>query len=197
MTDNNQQLALAQQGQQVSALLSQFEAVQIQTADEHAWACQQLLSVKAQSKELEKQMRTATKPMNDALTTVRGWFKQVTGPLDAIEACLKRKIGAYELGKQKEQQQAVQQASVAFSQGQGAQGLELLNKSTAATVEKQQGVSVRRVVKYRIVDPNLVPREYCVPSPQLIQARVGVDGLTTQIPGVEVFEDSVVAGRVG
>lgn len=187
---------LETEGQQLATLLAKFESVEIESAEDHAWAAQQMLAVKKQSKDLDTEMRTVTKPMNDALNVVRGWFKKVTGPLDQIEATLKRKIGEYEFAKQQEQQKAVNAAAAAFSRGQGQAGIELLNKADAATVQKQAGVSVRRVVKFRYTDTTLVPREYCAPVDALVRARVAVDGMNTRIEGVEVYEEAVVSGRI-
>lgn len=196
MLTTDKMTQLETEGRELATLLAKFEAVNIQSPEDHAWAAQQMLAVKKQSKDLDTEMKTATKPMNDALNVVRGWFKKVTQPLDQIEAVLKRKIGEYEFAKQQEQQKAVNAAAAAFSQGQGQAGIELLNKVEAATAQKQTGVSVRRVVKFRYTNVNSVPREYCAPVDALVRARVAVDGMKTQIPGVEVFEASVVSGRI-
>jgi len=58
------------------------------------------------------------------------------------------------------------------------------------------GISYRDVWKYRIVNPSLVPDEFWVIEEKRIADRVRSMKGEAQIPGVEVWKERAVAGRV-
>lgn len=60
---------------------------------------------------------------------------------------------------------------------------------------KLEGVSVKKIYKFRITDPNKVPRMYMMPDEKTIGAVVRSTKGAVQITGVEIYaEDSVAAG---
>jgi len=58
------------------------------------------------------------------------------------------------------------------------------------------GVSARKKYRAVIVDSNAIPRQYMIPNDRQIQKVVDAMGLQANIPGVEVREEMVMAGRV-
>lgn len=65
----------------------------------------------------------------------------------------------------------------------------------ASAPAKVSGLSTREHWDFRITDPSKLPREYLIPNEAAIRSVVkGLKG-QTNIPGVEVFRDDVVAGR--
>jgi len=62
---------------------------------------------------------------------------------------------------------------------------------------KLEGVSVRQIWKFRIIDENAIPREYL----KVDEASIGVVVRTlkdrARIPGVEVYSEDSLAARVG
>jgi hypothetical protein len=54
-----------------------------------------------------------------------------------------------------------------------------------------KGVSIRYAYKFRVVDPDVVPREFCSPDNQ----KIGKQTFGTEIPGVEWFEEPIVTSR--
>lgn len=59
---------------------------------------------------------------------------------------------------------------------------------------KVTGIATRENWSFRITDPSKLPREYLVPNEAAIRSVVrGLKG-ATNIPGVEVFRDDIVAG---
>jgi hypothetical protein len=189
---NPQETALQQEGAKIQAVVPLYRDFRIQNAEGHVWACAQLVEVKKQIKAFDEQKKTATQPMNQALKAIRSWFAAVETPLEALEKVLKDKIGVYEREERDKQTKALASASVAFQAGDTQRGLAIMQAMPEAAVEKQAGVSSRTVVKFRIVNHALVPREYCAPVEALIRARVAVDKLGAAIPGVEVYEESEV-----
>lgn len=191
MTD---ELATVAKG--VNEGLAAAQAFQIVTEQDHAFACQQLILVKTNSKHFLEQKETATKPLNAGLKAVRDMFRPIENALSAMELCLKQKIGKYEQDKKNEEQKTLAEAATLFQTGQQELGIIALNAVPEVAVQKQQGVSTRKVIKFRVVDPNLVPREFCQPVDALIRARVSLSGMGTNIPGVQVYEDIQVTGRI-
>lgn len=63
-------------------------------------------------------------------------------------------------------------------------------------VEQPKGISYRTVWRYRIVDAAKIPREYlCVDEPKLGGVVRSLKD-AANIPGVEIYSEQVVAGRV-
>jgi hypothetical protein len=58
---------------------------------------------------------------------------------------------------------------------------------------KMEGSSVRVVWKARIVDETLLPRNYLVPNVKLIESVVRTTQGKEKIPGVEAYQETVVA----
>lgn len=58
---------------------------------------------------------------------------------------------------------------------------------------KVAGVSMRRVWNFRITNPDLVPRQYTAINESKIRVVVRSLGRDANIPGVEVYEEQVVA----
>lgn len=187
---------LAPEKEQLSKSLLGAEAFEVNTPESHAFACEQLLVVKRNTKHFKEQKETATKPLNAGLKAVRDMFRPIEDILDKMETVLKNKIGSYEQAQKKLETDKLQEAARLFQSGQQEQGLVALNAVPEVAVVKQHGVSTRTVVKFRYTNPTLVPREFCAPVDALIRAQVGAFGMNTKIPGVEVYEDIQVAGRV-
>lgn len=51
------------------------------------------------------------------------------------------------------------------------------------------------MIDFEVVDPMMVPREWCDPNETRIRAQVKATGLRTEIPGVRVFERSIARTR--
>ena len=65
----------------------------------------------------------------------------------------------------------------------------------APTVTKTAGLSTRENWEFQILDASKLPREYLMPNEAAIRAVVkGLKG-NTNIPGVRVYRDDIVAGR--
>lgn len=63
-------------------------------------------------------------------------------------------------------------------------------------IETPTGISYRDVWKYRIVNPQLVPDEFWVIEERRIQQRVNSLKGDAKIPGVDIWKEKQVAGRV-
>jgi hypothetical protein len=98
----------------------------------------------------------------------------------------------------------IKQAEKAAVKGNEAKAEEL--KAMASQVQaptvivqsqavKQEGMSVRQVWKARIVNPTLVPRQYCMPNEKLISSLAADTKGTLAIAGVEFYCENSVSMR--
>lgn len=71
--------------------------------------------------------------------------------------------------------------------------MQLVHQATAAQAPKVAGVSVSKVWKWELVDPNQVPAEYWSIDPAKLDAALK-NGVR-EIPGVRVYEDARVIAR--
>ena len=196
MTTEAHEVQLRKQAEAYNNMLAQFEAFNIVDIETYQFACDQLKAVKGQYKVWDEQEHTITKPINDGLKKARDLFRPVKSALESLERVLKGKIGAFDLAQQQEKQLALNEAAKALQAPQTqAQGLALLQQASAEA-PKVQGVSTRRQVSFQVLDPNLVPREYCSVDESKIRAAVKLGGAGTQIPGVRVYEETVTYARV-
>lgn len=196
MTTEAHEVQLRKQAEAYNNMLAQFEAFNIVDIETYQFACDQLKAVKGQYKVWDEQEHTITKPINDGLKKARDLFRPVKSALESLERVLKGKIGAFDLAQQQEKQLALNEAAKALQAPQTqAQGLALLQQASAEA-PKVQGVSTRRQVSFQILNPNLVPREYCSVDESKIRAVVKLGGAGTRIPGVRVYEETVTYARV-
>lgn len=163
-------------------LLSQVESIEINSVEVLNTSVEFLKTIKSKFKELEDQRKSATKPINDSLATINGWFKPATDSLKKIEDRMKGKIAAFIESREQEQDQAL---------ADGDQDMAI-----ALALDLPNGVSVRHAYTYEITDSDSVPREYCSPDPKKIKATVESTREKTNIPGVRAFRGRTIVVKV-
>src|SRR3990167_9891225 len=104
-----------------------------------------------------------------------------------------------------ERQRLIKQAEKAAANGNEEKAAELQARSEAVQAPtvivekqtvKQDGMGGRTVWKARIVNPAIVPREYCMPNEKYISDLAKSTKGTLKILGVEFYEENVVSMRV-
>lgn len=176
--------------------LSSFREFQILSKDDLDFAAQMLAEVKGNIKRLEERKQEITKPINDALKSIRALFK---APLDFYEECeavLKGKLAQVHERAEQEKRAALLEAREAAREGDSEGTSEALAKlDEAAKFPEVDGVQYRSQWRFEITDPEAVPREYCAPDLKLIGAVVAHRKQATDIPGVRVYEETIVASK--
>ncbi len=139
-----------------------------------------LQQVKGKVKKLEIERKKITKPLLDAKKAVDNLFRPATDAAALVEEILKKAISGYIDG-----QRATKVAALQAGDHEGA----------LATIEPElpAGVSARTVWKWKIVDVNLVPREYWAIDAARVQEHVNTFKGQSQIPGIEVFPETGIA----
>lgn len=115
-------------------------------------------------------------------TVTRGINGMFAGPLEALreaEQALKGKIAAFD--------QAMRAARVEAVTANA-------NASPIPYMPEAEGVSTRYERRFRVVDADKVPRQFCSPDEDKIKAYLR-DGGVEAIAGIEFFDHAIVAVR--
>lgn len=167
-----------------SALIQTFE---IQNDEQQEQVAGVLRDVKKRSNQLEERRKEITVPLNRALSSVNDLFRAPRAKFDALEKTLKDKIAAYLRKKSEDNARALQAAAAAPTAVLATQAI-----ARVAPVAPPVGVSVRQVTRFEVVNPDLVPRDLCSPDDDKIKLALSTG---REVPGVRVFQESVVAAR--
>jgi len=76
--------------------------------------------------------------------------------------------------------------------------IEMVNSyvpTVESKVEAVAGISKRTVWKFRVVNVNLVPREYMIPDEKFIGKMVEASKGTKPIAGIEIYSESIIVAR--
>lgn len=173
---------------EVKALLKQIaETFDVPIADAHQ-AHKSMIAAKKKHAD----------PLMDAEYIVKNkmtaWQRAETDRLEAE----RRELEAAERKRQEERQLA--EAERLEAQGRTAEAEQVIDAPIHTppvvmppAAPKVAGISTRRVWKFEIVDVNLIPRQYMIPNEPAIRAAVRSMGKAAHIPGVNVFQDDVMA----
>jgi len=167
-----------------SELIQTFE---IQNDEQQEQIAGVLRDVKKRSNQLEERRKEITVPLNRALGSVNDLFRAPRAKFDALEKTLKDKIAAYLRKKSEDNARALQAAAAAPTAVLATQAI-----ARVAPVAPPAGVSVRQVTRFEVVNPDLVPRDLCSPDDDKIKLALSTG---REVPGVRVFQESVVAAR--
>lgn len=163
------------------------QAMQIETADDLAYASELLLAAAARWRELEGKRTAITRPMNDAKRAVDALFAPVLSPLKAIETTLREKIASFHTRQAERQVQAM--AELAAS-GEGA----LVVPAIPAP-----GVSVREMWGFTVEDANAVPDRFWSIDPEKVKAHMLLADTErtppVHVPGIKFFRQAAVTVR--
>lgn len=178
--------------------LDELEAAQeipILSDETAAVYAENLREAKAKLKDLEAKRLSVVTPLNQAHDAVQALFREpkqaVQGLIDFIESRLR----TWTIAKHRAQQKALTAAAEAANARDGEKLTQALQASSAAAPVKLQGVSIKPKWVGRIINPGMVPREYCVPDQKLIDAhakRYGVDETPEPVAGVKFELDAAM-----
>lgn len=167
----------AEQAKAVLAQLQGFEVVD-QTTLGHAE--QALLLVKKKWKVVDAAKSEIASPLWNAHRAVTGYFGPALNTLSRVESELKAKIAGYRMRVESERRLLV--------------AVNAPVELVSAPVEHTKGVFVRTQRRFRVVDPERVPRQFCSPDVAKIQQHIAAGGLEA-IAGVEWYDDQIVSAR--
>lgn len=149
---------LAPKAEQNAQALVMLQAMPVTTEEEHAFAGDVLLTVKAQWKELEEKRTAVTGPINDALKELNSWFRPAQGPLKEAERILKEKISTYIIARKQANEAAMLAAAEAAQAGDGATAM--VHVGAIQEAPRVAGISVKEVWDFEVENIDEVPREF-------------------------------------
>jgi colicin import membrane protein len=202
---------------EATKLVALAGSYKVATPEQYNAAGEELKRIKGARTRLEALRMTMTKPLDAAKKAIMDFFRAPADQLDRAENTLKRAMIGFQQEQErirleqqrladeaarKEREALERRAQKAEASGK-VEKAEMLQTQAASVVApviqretpKVAGVTTRKVPKFEIVDPTLVPREYCTPDEKKIRAVVNALRTDATIPGVRVWmEDQLAAG---
>lgn len=159
-------------------------AIKITDQASYEEACELARIVKTRWSEIEEVRKSITSPLANAQRNANAFFRPALDRYAEIEAALKVEIGRYVAERERERVEAMQ----ALASGEDVHGSRLMARPEAT------GVSVRTVRKWRVVDEDAVPRQFCSPDIRKISAFLDNGGIEA-IKGIEFYEEQQTSVR--
>ena len=184
-----------------ASLEEKAETLEIRDDQEDTEAKAALSVIAAKKKDLELLRKSFVAPLNDHVKNINTFFKERSMPLIHADEIIRGKVARYFSQKQEaariEQQRLLRLAQKrqerldTKAQEKGKESAPPVPVAIVETPEKTTkteagSVTVRKVWDFRILEENLIPREYLMVDEKKIRAivRAGI----RQIPGVHIFE---------
>lgn len=185
--------------------------------DSYLASAEDLKQIKAQIKAIEDYRKSITDPINEQIKRIKAFFDVPINKLKEAEEVIKGAILKYQ--KEQERKRLEEQARLReeaekrrLELEQKIKKLEEQGKTEKAEEIKQQaetiitpvlandtvkvaGISKMKVWKYRIVDENLIPREYLMPNEKMLTQIAKSTKGALKIPGVEFYCEETIAAK--
>lgn len=166
-------------------------ALTIDTPEEFRIGLAALKELSAKHRELETKRKEATKPLDDAKKAIMAWFRPAVDSLDGAIRTLRFRLGQYEAHAAERERSAAEKYGKALAAGERPDPTVLAAAFSPAV--ELDGAQRRTVWKHRITDESKIPREYLCVDEKKIAAVVKALKSGTNIPGIEVYQDSIIA----
>jgi len=156
----------------------------------------------AAKKEVIEQERAADKPLVDAESYLKPLMAQYVAEQERKRREEERKL---QEKLRREEEERIMLEALKAEALEGTEAAEAVLESAPQIppvvlpkmTPKVNGISMREVWKFRIVDESLIPREFLKPDEVKIGGYVRSMKSSAKIPGVEIYrEKSVVAGTI-
>lgn len=174
---------------QVSKALAAAESIAIESDEDMLTAGEVRKRIKTVGKMLEEQKKSATDPINKSLKIIRGWFKPLEEDYEKAENIVSVKMLEY---------QDIQRQQREWAREENAEKTEIKKEHPDAKVHidavpivitKSENFHTRIVKKFRIVNVDLVPREFLIVDETAIR-KLMMAGVT--VSGVEYYEEKIL-----
>lgn len=170
---------LRDRGQKILALV---QGVPCETQAQREKAAKILIEIKKEITAVEKQRDEIARPAFEIYKKRRAEAKPLLDPLERAEVVLKERIAR---GAEEDEKRTAKALAEAKTQDE-------VVAVVAAAPDKIEGVSFRKIPKYRVVDFDLVPREYLTVNHSKIQLAL-TERRDQPIPGIEFYDDTTVS----
>jgi hypothetical protein len=159
------------------------------------WAKRCAIVAKATAAELKRNVE----PINAAKDLVTEAFKPRIDAAKALKTRLGQELASYQIRKRDAAAALLQASAEAHLQGDHVRAASTLAAmSELRPNDKPEGLTFKRVWRARVTAPELVPREYCVPSESMLNKSVKDVPDDTEPPpvaGVEFYLETSTTVR--
>jgi hypothetical protein len=203
--------------QKTEVMAAELQDFSISNQQDYTKAGEHLKSIKNSVAELDELRKSLTRPLDDSKKRIMDLFRNPLDVLSKAEAAIKRGMLGYQQDQErirraeearlaelqrKEAERIAKRAEKADANGNAdkaealrdqAQQLASVTPLVATKVEPVAGINTKTVWKYRIVDVNIIPREYMVANDKMIGDVARANKGTLKIAGVEFYPEQVIA----
>ena len=164
----------------------------ITTPEQNVLVIERKAKLNKLGKEVKAEKEKATKPLNEALRTVRSWWAPLEEMIEEGEKIFSRALLTYK--SKVEEEARKKEAQIAARVEKGTMRLDTAERKLEQVqhVEKHADtefgrVQFRKVKRVRITNPDLVPDEYWIIDQVKLNEAVLRQGI--QVLGTEIFEE--------
>lgn len=206
------------------AVPDQAEALVISNRDELEAAGAMLTTIKGLQKEINQVFDPIIKKAHQSHKEAVAQKKKAGAPLVRAEGIIKPKIAIYtaeqerirleeetrlrkeaEAKQKAEEEKRIKEAEALEAEGKKEEAEKVISEpipepapiAAPSPAAKVEGVSIKKIWKFRIVDPSKLPREYLMADSTAIGKAVRTQKEKCEIPGVEIYAEDSVAARSG
>lgn len=195
------------------------EGFKIGTHDDYVMVCGKLKGIKGEISKYEARRKAITSPLDIARKSIMDLFRPAMDNFKRAENVTKRDILTYQTDQERIRREneaklereatktrlaAEAKAKEFAAKGNEKKAEEWLGKAETAVapvlaprVEKQEGISTRKVYKFEVVNARILPADYQIPDIKKIRDMVNASKGTLVIPGVKIWtEDALSAGKI-
>lgn len=220
--ENEKAEALALQANELAVNAGNYK---IETNEALGEAAEILKQVKSKYTELDELRKTMTKPLDESKKKIMEFFRIPLEKLTSAETMIKNGIVNFKHEQQRKRQEEIirqqreleaqarkleAEAKAAEKAGQTEKVAELQKEKIEIQQEKKdvaimvpppdvkkiEGLSFRKVWKFKITDPAALPREYMMPNEAMLKSTATSLKEKARVPGVEFyFEEIAGSGR--
>ena len=205
---------------EAEGIVAEYRTYTIVDNAQYSSAGDALKRIKTKAAELEELRKSMTKPLDESKKRIMDFFRKPLDFLAQAESIIKRSMLGFQQAEErkrleaerkakeladKEAEKLRKKAEKEAAKGNTAKAEELKQQAeetaaitpvVASTVEEVKGVSTKKIWKYRIVDANVIPREYMIPNEKMLGDVARATKGQLPISGVEFYsEDIISAGK--
>jgi hypothetical protein len=154
-----------------------------------------LIAVKQEQKQISSLRAAASAPYQEMLLKIRGDFGDIEKASTEAEDELKKRVLAQNRLHEQKRQDAMRLADEEHARGNMEAVRDALLLASEASLELPPEISLRRQLKYEVVEKSTVPIQYLKIDDAKLRAALNEDKGEFGIPGVKTFYETIVAVR--
>jgi len=183
---------------QVPSLAEQATGITIHSDEDYGLAAEFLRSLKSMQKKVKETFAPIKQAQDEAKKKTLEKERELLTPLTEAEKYLKDRMGSYLTEVRQAQEAALEAARVEASKNTRFDWEEVPTVlPPSIQPPKAAGISTKTVWKYRIVNPDLIAREFLVPDEQKIGKVVKAMGMDAVgvVGAIEVWPETSIGAR--